>query len=239
MCDPTSRVRNSINATSPPGLGQSCAITRTASTTSGANSAANARTKNRRCSTCRRRVGHRIGRAVFESTLAAAARDRCCASLARRTPTPPTAPSPRPDRGSWRRSLGRWSARGSAPGSGGAVSITASAVSVLSGPYCVYRPASSSGASPVHAPRIDSRFDTPGLRGDVVAHLGVGVGDRPLELLARSIVEVVERAGPCPAAIDSDFDIFARRLLQVHHPRAGAAGWSPSGTTNVVAVAAC
>ena len=42
-------------------------------------------------------------------------------------------------------------------------STTASAVSDFSGPYREYASAVSSGERPVTAPRIDNRFDTPGL----------------------------------------------------------------------------
>src|SRR2546423_10055531 len=82
----------------------------------------------------------------------------------------------------------------------------ASAASDFSGPYCVYRPATVSGDSPVDAPRIDSRFDTPGLRsGSKRTSLSVSVTAR---LIFFAVADRSSRINTVPATDVSDFDIL-------------------------------
>ena len=70
------------------------------------------------------------------------------------------------------------------------------------------------------AARIDSRFETPGLLGDVEAHVAVGVGDRAAEL-ALDDVGRVEHHHRALRRLDGLRHLVGR-LLEVHHPGAGA-----------------
>ena len=119
---------------------------------------------------------------------------------------------------------------------GRSTSTTASAVSDLSGPYWVYSSARSWGGRPVAAPRIDSRLRHARLGDGVEAHLAVGVGDGPLELLGHG-GQVVEQVARCPASVVGGLGHLVGRLLQVHDPGADR-GDGGLGHDERVAVAA-
>src|SRR5262245_63426819 len=108
--------------------------------------------------------------------------------------------------------------------------MTETAVSALRGPYWVYRPASAAGSSPVQAPRIDRRFDTPGLvAGSNRTSPSLSVTAR---LNLRLMASDDSSTRTLPWGELTDFDIFWvgswRSMI-----RAPTLGIAASGTTKV------